>query len=248
MSAGKRAVHHQPLKDNIFDVLHERIIAGDYAPGEWLRQEEISSQLGVSMTPVREALDLLVSAGLAERVPYRGVRVLQPSAAEIADSYMMRLLLESAAVHAAAHNITASQLKHLEEILGQTKSLVTLKDMSSERVLNRELHGAIAAASGSPPLHKSYMTVLNTFPDWMLYEYMFRHPELLDQSIRSEYEEHREIVEALAAHDADLAVQKTVVHLTNRGRELEAYLGVPGELIRAREAQVLPLLSGIAKV
>ncbi len=248
MAEDKKAIPHQPLKENIFEFLHERIIAGGYAPGEWLRQEDISSQLGVSMTPVREALDLLVSAGLAERVPYRGVRVLQPSASEIADSYMMRLLLESAAVHAAALNITSAEVQELEGILGRSKSLVTLKDMSSERVLNRELHSLIAAASGNPLLHKTYMTVLNTFPDWMLYEYMFRHPELLDQSIHSEYGEHRAIVDALAGHDPELAVQKMVAHLTNRGRELEAYLGVPGELIRASEAQVLPLLARFTRV
>jgi len=248
MAEDKKAVHHQPLKENIFEFLHERIIAGGYAPGEWLRQEDISSQLGVSMTPVREALDLLVSAGLAERVPYRGVRVLQPSAGEIADSYTMRLLLESAAVHAAALNITRAEVQELEAILARSKSLVTLKDMSSERILNRELHSLIAAASDNPLLHRTYMTVLNTFPDWMLYEYMFRHPELLDQSISSEYGEHRAIVDALAGHDPELAVQKTVAHLTNRGRELEAYLGVPGELIRAGEAQVLPLLARFSRV
>ena len=72
-------VHRKPLKEEVFEILHGRIIAGQYSAGEWLRQEEISSQLGVSMTPVREALDLLVSSGLAERVPYRGVRILEPS-------------------------------------------------------------------------------------------------------------------------------------------------------------------------
>ncbi|MGZ6316095.1 MAG: GntR family transcriptional regulator, partial [Anaerolineales bacterium] len=84
------AVHRKPLKEEVFDVLHGRIIAGQYSAGEWLRQEEISSLLGVSMTPVREALDLLVSAGLAERVPYRGVRILEPSPKEILNSYGLR--------------------------------------------------------------------------------------------------------------------------------------------------------------
>ena len=49
------------LKEEIFQILHQKIVAGKIAPGEWLRQEEISNQLGVSQTPVREALDLLVS-------------------------------------------------------------------------------------------------------------------------------------------------------------------------------------------
>jgi DNA-binding GntR family transcriptional regulator len=83
----------KPLKEEIFEILHKRVIAGEYPSGEWLRQEDIASQLGVSQTPVREALDLLVSAGTAERVPYRGVRVLQLTANEIIDSYSLRLLL-----------------------------------------------------------------------------------------------------------------------------------------------------------
>src|SRR5512147_1733036 len=90
------SIQKRPLKEDVFDALHEKIVSGKYKPGEWLRQDDIATQLGVSMTPVREALDLLVAAGLAERVPYRGVRVPQPSQEEIAESYAVRLLLEKA--------------------------------------------------------------------------------------------------------------------------------------------------------
>ena len=232
----------KPLKEEVFEVLHERIIAGQYTPGEWLRQEDISSQLGISMTPVREALDLLVSAGLAERIPYRGVRVLQPSVQEIVDSYGLRLLLECSAVYSAAIYILPEQIAHLNKILDQSKSLVKLKDMSRDRALSRELHGTIVAASGNILLHKMYLTVLNTFPDWMLYEYLFRHPELLDTSMTREYKEHQEIVAALSEHKSELAVQKTIKHLTNLGRELKDYLGIPGELVGLKENQILSLL------
>ncbi len=242
MSGKAIAVHHKPMKDEIFQILHERVISGGYAAGEWLRQEEIATQLGVSMTPVREALDLLVSAGLAERIPYRGVRILQPAAEEIADAYMLRLLLECTAAHAAALHASEGQLGKLEDILEQSRPLVQLKDMSRERFLSRELHESIVAAAGNALLHKMYLTVLNLFPDWMLYEYMYRHPELLDQSMQEEYREHQAIVAALCAHDPQLAMQRTLEHILHRGRELETYLNVPAELIREREAQVLPLL------
>jgi DNA-binding GntR family transcriptional regulator len=235
----------KPIKDEVFDVLHERIIAGQYAPGEWLRQDDISSQLGISMTPVREALDLLVSAGLAERIPYRGVRVLQPSMQEILDSYGMRLLLESSAIYAAAFNISHEQVRQLEKILDQSKLLVKLKDISRERVLSRELHGAVVLASGNALLHKMYLTVLNTFPDWMLYEYLFRHPELLNSSMSNEYREHRAIVAALSERQPELAVQRTIDHITNRGRELEDYLGIPKDLVRIQESRVLPMLESL---
>ncbi|HTP02390.1 MAG TPA: GntR family transcriptional regulator [Anaerolineales bacterium] len=235
-------VHRKPLKEEVFEVLHSRIIAGQYSAGEWLRQEDISSQLGVSMTPVREALDLLVSTGLAERVPYRGVRVLEPSSKEIVNSYGMRLLLETTAVFGAAQQITAGQVSQLRLILHESRSLVTLDDMSRQRVLSRQLHGAIVAASGNTQLHRLYMTVLNTFPDWMLFEYLFRHPELLTDSMKTEYFEHSAIVDAVARRDPASAVDRTIEHLLNRGKELHAYLGIPADLVQDAEAQVLPLL------
>ena len=241
------SIHRKPMKQDIYEFVHERIIAGQYAPGEWLRQDVISSQLGVSMTPVREALDLLVSAGLAERVPYRGVRVLQLTAEEIVDSYGTRLLLEGAAAYASAINISPEQLAKLGALLDESKSLVELKDMSRSRALNRELHTAIVAASGNTLLNKIYITVLNTFPDWMLYEYMFRHPELLDESIQNEYKEHRAIVDALAAHEPVLSIQRAIEHITNRSNELETYLGVPIETITAKESQILPMLTNFTR-
>jgi len=68
VSEESELIQKRPLKEDIFDVLHEKIISGKYKPGDWLRQDDIATQLGVSMTPVREGLDLLVSSGLAERV------------------------------------------------------------------------------------------------------------------------------------------------------------------------------------
>src|SRR4030095_12951014 len=87
-------IQKRPLKDDIFDVLHDKIVSGKYKPGEWLRQDDIATQLGVSMTPVREAFDLLVASGLAERVAYRGVRVREISTKDIVEAYGLRLHLE----------------------------------------------------------------------------------------------------------------------------------------------------------
>jgi DNA-binding GntR family transcriptional regulator len=231
----------KPIKDVIFEALHQRIIAGTYEPGEWLRQEEISSQLGVSQTPVREALDLLVSAGLAERVPYRGVRVLQLTAEEIADAYAVRLLLESVAARAAAFSHSPTQAERLFQIAVQTKNLVTLNDMSALRQLNREFHQTVVAAGGNALLSKLYKMMTNTFPDWMLYEYMFRHPELLQPSLAREYEDHTAIAQAVAVGNVELAVQRTRQHIQELSRELVLYLGIPADLLKDKERQLLEL-------
>src|SRR5829696_2235653 len=140
-------IQKRPLKEDIFDVLHEKIISGTYKPGDWLRQDDIATQLGVSMTPVREGLDLLVSAGLAERVPYRGVRVRKMSTKDVVEAYGMRLFLEAIIAQEAAKNITREQVAGLERTLEETKKHQTLKDVSMDRKSSREFHSAIAAAT-----------------------------------------------------------------------------------------------------
>lgn len=236
-------VRKRSLKEEVFDLLHQRIVAGKYMPGEWLRQEDISSQLGVSQTPVREALDLLVSVGLAERVPYRGVRVPEWSAEEIVDAYILRLILESAAARMAAQNISNEKLEQLRKTVEETSGLVTLDDMSTLRRLNKQFHLGIAEASGNFLMQKLYEMASNLFPDWRLYEYMFRHPELLDVSLRREYQEHCAIVEAIADRNPGRAAIETIQHIRNLGPELVEYLGVPTKLIMEKERQVEPYLT-----
>jgi DNA-binding GntR family transcriptional regulator len=232
----------RPLKEDIFDVLHEKIISGTYKPGDWLRQEDIATQLGVSMTPVREALDLLVSAGLAERVPYRGVRVREMSTKDVVDAYGMRLILEALIAREAAKTITPEQVARLERMLEEMKKHDTLKEISSERKSSREFHSAIAEATRNDLLVKLYAVVANAFPDWLLYEALFRYPELIADSMASTYKEHVAIVEALKNGDADTAAQKSIEHLMESGKWLEEYLHIPAELLREKEEQVSSLM------
>ena len=242
--AENEVLQKRSLKEEVFQTLHRRIVAGKYAPGEWLRQEEISIQLGVSQTPVREALDLLVSAGLAERVPYRGVRVLQLTPVEIVDAYVLRLSLEVTAARLAACNISDGQIAELYETVEQTREMVTLDDMSTQRQLNKKFHLSIVAAGGNALLTRHYEAVSNRFPDWMLYEYMFRHPELLESSLKREYIEHKAIADALATHAPEQTVRMIVEHIRNLKQEFIAFLGIPDELLQEKEAQIAPLWTG----
>ena len=235
-------IQKRPLKEDIFDVLHEKILAGIYKPGDWLRQEDIATQLGVSMTPVREGLDLLVSAGLAERVPYRGVRVREMSTKDVVEAYGMRLILEALIAQEAARNITPEQLAGLESMLDEMKKHDTLKEVSSERKSSREFHSAIAEATKNDLLIKLYAVVANAFPDWLLYEALFRYPELIADSMASTYREHVAIVDALKKRDSEEAVQKSIEHLLESGKWLEEYLDIPGELLREKEEQVSALM------
>ena len=238
----EKELTHKPLKEEIFDALHRQIIAGKYTSGDWLRQEDIASQMGVSMTPVREALDLLVAAGLAERVPYRGVRVREMSIQDIVEAYGMRLVLEALTAREAALHITPAQIAVLEKIMDEMKKHVKLQEMPQERQLSREFHSLIAEASGNNLLIKMYAVVTNAFPDWMLYEAVYRNPDILAGSVAQTYEEHSAIMDALIHGDADKAAQSSIEHVLDSGKWLEEYLGIPAELLREKEQQVNHLL------
>ena len=235
-------IQKRPLKEDIFDVLHEKIISGKYKPGDWLRQEEIATQLGVSMTPVREGLDLLVSAGLAERVPYRGVQVRKMSTQDVVEAYGLRLILEAIIAQEAARNITPERVAELQDMLDKMKNHTTLKEVSSERKSSREFHTAIAQATGNDLLVKLYEVVSNAFPDWLLYEALFRFPELLADSMLTTYREHVGIVDALQIGDAAQAAQRSIEHVMESGKWLEEYLDIPAELLREKEEQVSALM------
>jgi DNA-binding GntR family transcriptional regulator len=241
-SIHERELTHKPLKEEIFDALHRQIIAGKYGPGDWLRQEDIASQMGVSMTPVREALDLLVASGLAERVPYRGVRVREMSTKDIVEAYGMRLVLEAMIARDAAMNITADQVAGLKKILDEMKKQVKLNEMPRERQLSREFHAAIAEASRNDLLIKLYAVVANAFPDWLLYEALYRIPDLVTSSVSQTFEEHTSILNALIKGDKDKAVQASIEHVLDSGKWLEEYLGVPSGLLREKEMQVMHLI------
>ena len=231
------------LSDEVYDYLYSKIIAGKFSAGDWLRQEDISTQLGVSQTPVREAFDRLVASGLAERVPFRGVRVPKLEPKEIVDAFIMRLVLENLAARISAIIIQPENVLHLSKIVEQTADLLSLDDMSTLRQLNKEFHTHIVDLAGSSLLSKLYEMTTNSFPDWMLYEYMFRHPELLQNSLKREYLEHKAIVEALASNDPQEASKQVHNHIKNLGDELEMYLGISGDSIHEIENIIEPMVS-----
>ena len=240
-TAGKELTH-KPLKEEIYDALHRQIIAGKYGTGEWLRQEEIAGQMGVSMTPVREALDLLVAKGIAERVPYRGVRVREMSTKDIIEAYGLRLMLEALIAREAAANITPEQAEELQSIMDEMDRHVELNEMPQERQLSREFHAAIADATGNDLLIQLYAIVSNAFPDWLLYEALFRKPELLAGSVAQTHDEHTAILEALKNKDGDTAVKASLEHVMESGKWLEVHLNVPSKLLREQEKQVSHLI------
>lgn len=221
-----------------FEFLSRGIILRNYRPGEWLRQDEIAAELGVSSTPVREAFDRLVSVGLAERIPYKGIRVTKLTNEEILDAHILRLILEVAVVRLAAHNISQQQVTALYDILEQTRDLTTRENMSEHRQLNRDFHLTLANAGSNPQIVSFYEVASTKFPDWMLYEWVFQQGESCESVLARDFQEHRAIVDAVASHDADHTALRAMEHMEAVGNQLVTCTGIPLALLQERVRQV----------
>ena len=104
-----------PLRDVVFQTLREAILRGDLKPGERLMELHLASKLGVSRTPIREAIHMLQQEGLVVTVPRRGAEVAKMTEKDMEDVLLIREALEILAVQLACDNITEEQILLLEE-------------------------------------------------------------------------------------------------------------------------------------
>jgi DNA-binding GntR family transcriptional regulator len=220
----------RPLGDIVFHRLRDAIIDGRLKPGQWLRQEALAQELGISQMPVRDALKQLVAEGLAEHIPYRGVRVVEFTPDDIVDMVTVRLVLESLAVRFATPQITQKDIERLKENLRLAALLTTQDQMAQRRLLNTDFHLTICRASGHRYLSRQVEALWSWFPSVMLYEGMRRQEELSPKRLDRENREHGAILSALEQRDACLAEQETQQHIRNVSKELFEVLGISREL------------------
>jgi DNA-binding GntR family transcriptional regulator len=227
--------NHRPLADLVFERLRDSIIDGRLKRGQWLRQETLAQELAVSQMPVREALKRLVAEGLAERIPYKGVKVVEFSPEDIVDICTARLVLEGLAVHFAIPLITPETLERLKENVKEAEGYTGQDQMAKRRELNNEFHLSICRASGRQYLVRLLEVVWSWFPSVMLYEGMFLQEELLPARLERERREHWAILEALERRDTEQAEEEIRRHIRNLSQELTEVLGIPKEVVEPLE-------------
>ena len=203
---------HKQLRNVVAERMRTAILEGRYKPGEWMRQERIAQEFGVSQMPVREALKELVSEGLIEHVPYRGARVISFSLEDVQDLYEHRAFLEGLAASIAANLITEAQLEELKGIQTKIEENGTPEQVTRYRELNRQFHQFIFAASGREYLIRTLNQMWAIFPTMLIANFTATAKQPLPQRDHTDNEEHRAIITALEAHDAYLA-KKTMMAL-----------------------------------
>lgn len=136
-----------------YEALRAGIVAGRYAPGEWLREGALAEGLGLSRTPVREALRALAAEGLVELVHNRGARVVRWTAEDVEETYRLRALLEGEAAALAARRATPLQVEALAQAhAAYAQSIGDGRPAVEQAARNDAFHAAVLDAAASPRL------------------------------------------------------------------------------------------------
>ncbi len=196
--------------DTAYEVIRAGILAGDHAQGDRLREEELAEVIGVSRTPVREALRRLQADGLVAFGSKRGAQVVSYTDADLAEIFDLRALIEPYAHGLAGETIDAATLDRLRDLAGRMEEEQHGRgERSRGRIaeLNREFHSTIVQASGSDRVLALLQQVVQV-P--IVHRTFHRYtPEALARS----FEHHREIIDALTVGDGTWAASVMRSHI-----------------------------------
>ena len=197
------------LRIRAFNAIENAILDGEYKDGDSLNELKLSKELGVSRTPVREALMQLELEGLVRNVPNKGAVVIGVTEQDIHDIYEIRIRIEGLAARLCAENITDDELRALEQIVYLQEFYLLKNDTEQIWKLDGDFHKIIYDASRSRPLRFT----LSNFHNYI--------KKARDISVQTEgraektVAEHRAILDAIKEHNGSLSEQLTAKHISN---------------------------------
>jgi DNA-binding GntR family transcriptional regulator len=186
--------------------LQDSILSGELPPGSPLRLEDLAARLGMSISPVREAVRRLENLGLAVHVPHRGARVSDLALDDLRDTYEVRLVLEPLAVRRAAGRFTDRDAESAHVQLAEYAQARELDDLRAARAAHAAFHFTLYAAAGSEWLLRLIR------PAWENCE-RYRSISLQSSSVREIEREHERILAACVQHDPERAAAELTRHL-----------------------------------
>ena len=184
-----------PLRDVVFHTLREAILRGELKPGERLMELQLAAKLGVSRTPIREAIRMLEQEGLAVTIPRKGAEVAKMTEKDMRDVLQVREALDELAASIACEQMTAEQLEGLKATMREFEEYTKTGNVKKIAEADVKFHDIIYQATGNPKL----VNIVSNLREQM---YRYRIEYLKDEKnypvlIR----EHSQIVEGLMAKD-----------------------------------------------
>lgn len=199
-----------PLRDVVFNTLRRAILKGELKPGERLMEIALAERLGVSRTPIREAMRKLELEGLVVMIPRRGAQVANITEKDLNDVLEVRIALEKMAIEKACQLITEEELAELEKAAKDFAKAIDEENVVMLAETDVIFHDIIYKASGNVRLNQ----VLNNLREQI---YRYRVEYLKDEATRNDLiKEHEMICNALRARDAEKAMEITFQHIENQ--------------------------------
>lgn len=197
------------LREVVYDRLYDAIRNTHLQPGDALSEPRIAKALGISRTPVREALHLLTQEGLLEVIPGRAVLVASPSMRKIFDTLQLRELLEPEMMKAVAQNISDEGIRTLQEITAMMELAARTGDRPGWSRADNQWHELICRACPNRLLGDTVLQTRNRIFITAADE------NVTDQYLIDGTQEHKKIVAAILTRDGELARSLTLDHIKN---------------------------------
>ena len=207
---------YKPLRELVCEHIREAIINGVFSPGERLMEIQMADEMGVSRTPVREAIRKLEMEGFVVMIPRRGTYVSNMSIKDINDVYEIRISLDTLAAGLAAERISDEELEELQRLLVKVGNAIEENDMAKVVEADIEFHDVLYKASRNERLRN----IINNLREQItvIRGVSMRYPGRLKDT----QEEHRRLVESIAARDVEKSQEAARIHLENAERTLMA--------------------------
>lgn len=199
-----------PLRDVVFNTLRQAILTGELKPGERLMEIHLANRLGVSRTPIREAIRKLELEGLVIMIPRRGAEVAQITEKSLKDVLEVRRALDALCAELACDRIKEDELSALKEACITFEEATKTRDTKVIARADVQLHDIIVEATGNNRL----ITLVNNLSEQM---YRYRFEYIKDESQHDRLvEEHRSIYESLVKKDKQAASNAAKLHIDNQ--------------------------------
>jgi DNA-binding GntR family transcriptional regulator len=207
------------LSGRAFNALREGIISGEIAPGTRLDYTALAAELDMSPMPIREAIRQLDALGLVEHHPHRSARVTELSVDDLREVYTARFAIEARAVWEGALAFGAGAEARASAALDHTVEAERADDHSASWAADTEFHFALYDAA-----HSGWLLRAIT-PLWGTSERYRRISKSRDRDFTERHREHRAILDACVAHDAELAARRLGEHLARSANRIATALG-----------------------
>lgn len=199
-----------PLRDVVFNTLREAILRGDLVPGERLMELQLAAKLGVSRTPIREAIRMLEQEGLAITIPRKGAIVAGMTEKDMQDVLEIREALEELSVQVACDKITDEEVEKLQRNMKNFEHSLKSGDLKKMALADVEFHDVIYQATDNPKL----INMLNNLREQM-YRYRveyLKNPQNHEQLLK----EHEAIYRGIMEKDKDAVTEMIRRHIRNQ--------------------------------